>query len=111
MQGFKRLKKQQPDGRCGYFVPSDCFKTDESNSRLTTANYKGAPESVGVDRISRVSSIPISIKFKKLANEDASRHREHPRKDSRREVPPIEIGTKRLKVKGPSFLGSESRLE
>lgn len=103
-------------------MPSYSSRTDESTSRLTNTNYKGgAPERASTDRYARGSSgIPISIKFKKLVHEDSrQQEREHPRKDrlqlelgkSTREAPPIEIGPKRLKVKGPSFLGSESRLD
>lgn len=71
------------------------------------------------------SSIPISIKFKKLAKEDVSsssssrqQQREHPRKDrlqleSGKSTRESEIGPKRLKVKAPSFLGpsESSRLD
>lgn len=72
-----------------------------------------------MDRFGRGSTIPISIKIKKLANEGTNRQREQPKKDriqfelgkTSREPPPIEIGPKRLKVRGPSFLGSESRLD
>ncbi|PON85397.1 JmjC- JMjN-domain containing protein [Trema orientale] len=116
-QGFKRLKKLQPEGRSG---PSDCIRSVGSNSTLTTTNHR-APENASTDRFGRGSTIPISIKIKKVANEaGTNRQREQPKKDSRiqfelgkttREPPPIEIGPKRLKVRGPSFLGSESRLD
>ena len=75
--------------------------------------------------------MPMPIKFKRVANEEAmgSRQREHNnnRRDryhhdlgkttttttttTRREPPSLEIGPKRLKVRGPSFLGWESRLD
>lgn len=70
----------------------------------------------------RNNNAPISIKLRKTGNDEAvSRsNREAQRfdrlkqnesgKSSRREPPPIEIGPKRLKVKGPSNLGLESRL-
>ncbi|XP_062026657.1 lysine-specific demethylase JMJ13 isoform X1 [Rosa rugosa] len=126
-QGFKRLKKLQPDPRCGRSVPLQSCSTTESSTKLvTTTNSKGAPENALRDdrfargsTISRGSTIPFSIKFKKLTNEDSvRRQRDHHRTDirqlelgkSRREPPPIEIGPKRLKVKGPSFLASENRL-
>lgn len=119
-QGFKRLKKFQPDGRTGRVTSSDCFRIVESNSKLTTTNHR-APEIASVDRSARGSTIPISIKFKKLASDhDVNRQREQqPRKErlhlepskSTREPPPMEIGLKRLKVRGPSFIGSESRLD
>ena len=80
--------------------------------------------------------MPMPIKFKRVGNEEAmgSRQREHNnnnnnnnnnRRDryhhdlgkttttttTRREPPSLEIGPKRLKVRGPSFLGWESRLD
>lgn len=97
----------------------DCFRNDESHSKPTTSNKRGALETAEVDRFSRGSTIPLSIKFKKLGNEDTntSRQREHHGKDrlqvelgkSRREPPPVGIAPKRLKVKGP-ILGLQSRL-
>lgn len=71
------------------------------------------------DRLSFRNTVPISIKFKKTGSDEAlSRNRErHNRLDrfqnesgrsSTREPPPIEIGPKRIKVKGPSILGLES---
>lgn len=103
-------------------VRSDCCRTDESNSKsVPPSNCKEAPDSALRDRFGRGSGIPISIKYKKLGNEEAiSRQREHHRKDSRyqlelgkaiREPPPTEIGPKRLKVRGPSYVGTESRFE
>lgn len=115
-QGFKRLKKLQPEGGSG---PSDCIRIVGSNSNLSTTNHR-ALETASTDRFGRGSPIPISIKIKKVANEGTNRQREQLKKDSRiqfelgkstREAPPIEIGPKRLKVRGPSFLGSESRLD
>jgi len=120
-QGLKRLKKLQPEGRYGQTTSSECCRTDESNRSSTSgSDYKEAPESASKDRFARGSIIPISIKFKKLINEEAmSRQREQHRRDrfqdelgkTMRKPPPIEIGPKRLKVRSPSFLGSESRLD
>lgn len=120
-QGLKRLKKHQPEGRCGQTMPLESCRTDESNRNfVSTLGYKEALESASRDRFARGSTIPISIKFKKLTNEEAmSRQREHHKLarfqhevgKSMREPPSIEIGPKRLKVRGPSFLGSESRLD
>ncbi|CAK7356075.1 unnamed protein product [Dovyalis caffra] len=119
-QGLKRLKKLQPEGRYGQTMSSEYCRTDESNRSSTSgSNYKEAPESASKDRFARGSTIPISIKFKKLTNDEAvSRQQDQHRLDrfqhevgkTMREPPPIEIGPKRLKVRGPSFLGSESRL-
>lgn len=74
------------------------------------------------DRLSFRNTVPISIKLKKTGSDEAlSRNRErHNRLDrfqnesgrsTREPTPPIEIGPKRLKVKGPSILGLESRLD
>ncbi|KAJ7943867.1 Lysine-specific demethylase [Quillaja saponaria] len=114
-QGLKRLRKVLPDSRSGQLM--DCSRTDESSYKLShSTNYKEDPESALRDRYQRGSCIPISIKFKKLGNEESvSRQQEHHMKNrlphSMREPPPIEIGPKRLKVRGPSFLGMESRLD
>lgn len=120
-QGLKRLKKVQSEGRFEQVMPTDSWKSDESNYKYVPPNHhREAADSALRDRYNRGSAIPISIKYKKSANEEAiSRQREqHNRKDryqfefgkSTREPPSIEIGPKRLKVRGPSYLGTESRL-
>ncbi|XWS38787.1 hypothetical protein CRYUN_Cryun19dG0160400 [Craigia yunnanensis] len=119
-QGLKRLKKLQHEGRCGQSVPSECFRNDEPNCNISsTSDYKEAPENAVKDRFGR-GTLPISIKYKKLGNDEAmSRHREHHINDrfqheigkSMREPPPLEIGPKRFKVRGPTYVGSESRLD
>ena len=94
---------------------SDCCRTDESNLKISPHNSKEAPDSALSDRFARGSSVPISIKYKKMATEEAISRQEH-RRDrcqlelgkSMREPPPIEIGPKRHKVRGPSsYLGTE----
>ncbi|XP_059656858.1 lysine-specific demethylase JMJ13-like isoform X2 [Cornus florida] len=120
-QGLKRLKKLQFKGRCGQLMSSDCSTTgDFSHDLSANVTYsKEAPDSGLMDRFARGTTIPITFKFKKVTSEDAgSNHREHLRSDrfhqdlgkAVRESPPKEVGPKRLKVRGPSFLGSESRL-
>lgn len=99
-------------------MPSECSRSDDSNHSVShTSNYKETSESAARDKFARVSTVPISIKFKKLTDEEAtSKQRENHRNDrfqhdfgkAMREPPPIEIGPKRLKVRGPSFLGSDS---
>lgn len=117
-QGLKRLKKLQSEGRCGQLMLSEFRRTDESNHKSShTSNYKETSESGSKDRFSRVgSTIPISIKFKKLADEEAvSRQRENYRSErfrhefgeAMREPHPTEMGPKRLKVRGPSYIGSD----
>lgn len=95
--------------------------TTEQNRSFSSSSHhsKRSTDNVPRDRFSAGTTMPISIKFKKMANEEAmSRQREHHRKDrfhdlgkTMREPPSIEIGPKRLKVRGPSFLGWESRLD
>lgn len=103
-------------------VLSDCCRTDESNGKaVPPSNCKEAPDSALRDRFGRGSAIPISIKYKKLGNEEAisRQQREQHRKDryqvelgkAIREPPSLEIGPKRLKVRGPSYVGTEGRFE
>lgn len=93
-------------------------RTDESIHKSShTSNYKETSERGSKDRFARVGgTVPISIKFKKLADEEAiSRQQDNCRKErfqhecgkAPREPPPIEMGPKRLKVRGPSFIGSD----
>ncbi|KAF9689624.1 hypothetical protein SADUNF_Sadunf01G0111700 [Salix dunnii] len=120
-QGLKRLKKFQSEGRYGQTTSSECCRTDESNRSSTSgSDYKKVSESASKNRFARGSIIPITIKFKKLISEEAmGRQREQHRLDpfqhefgkTTRKPTPIEIGPKRLKVRGPSFLGSESRID
>ncbi|KAJ7953409.1 Lysine-specific demethylase [Quillaja saponaria] len=114
-QGLKRLRKVLPHGRSGPMM--DCSRTDESSCKFGhSINYKEDPESTSRVRFPRGSSIPISMNLKKLGNDEStSRQREHHRKDrspqSMMEPLPIETGPKRLKVRGPSYLGKNSRLD
>ncbi|KAK6263343.1 hypothetical protein QUC31_009159 [Theobroma cacao] len=120
-QGLKRLKKLQHEGRCGQSTSSEGCRTDEPSRNInSTSDCKEAPENAVKERFGRGGALPISIKYKKLGNEETmSRQREHQRYDrfhhefgkSTRETPPLEIGPKRLKVRGPTSLGSESRLD
>ncbi|KAF2308817.1 hypothetical protein GH714_020307 [Hevea brasiliensis] len=120
-KGLKRLKKLQFERRYGQTMPTECSRTDDESNHnsLSTLHRKEAPESTWRDRFARGSIIPISIKFKKLVSDETmSRERESQRLDkfphelgkTMREPPPIEMGPKRLKVRGPSFQGSESRV-
>lgn len=113
-QGLKRLKKYQSEGRFGEFVPVNYC---ESNRKI---DFKDGKVGVLRDRPVKRSMVPLSIKVKRTPSDGPSmKHREHPtsgrfqqdKGKMSREGHPIEIGPKRLKVKGPSFLGSESRLD
>ncbi|KAL3649622.1 hypothetical protein CASFOL_006025 [Castilleja foliolosa] len=80
-QGLKRLKKHKPEAGC--------------ERRLNSFECKEAPVGASVDKSARGNSgIPISIKFKK-------------RTTNEKVLSPVEVGPKRLKVKGPSALGYE----
>lgn len=117
------MKKLQFERRYDQTLPPECSQTnDESNHNSLSASHRmESPESASKeDRFARGSVIPISIKFKKLVSDEAMRReRENQRLDkfqhelgkTMRESLPIEIGPKRLKIRGPSFLGSESRLD
>ncbi|KAA8522011.1 hypothetical protein F0562_012675 [Nyssa sinensis] len=115
-QGLKRLKKLQSKGRCEQLISSECSTTEDLSHDFSITHSKEASDSALRDRIARGTSIPISIKFKNTGNEEAvSKHRDdrfhHDLVKTTKELPPIEVGPKRLKVRGLSFLGSESRLD
>ena len=87
----------------------DCSRTNESNYKFShPMNHKVDGESSFKDRSPQRNSIPISVRYKKLGNDEASRQRDHHRKErlqqTLREPPSIEFGPKRLKVRGLSFL-------
>ncbi|PIN22815.1 [histone H3]-lysine-36 demethylase [Handroanthus impetiginosus] len=120
-QGLKRLKKHKPGVHCGQLTSYECLTSDDlsHNSRLNSTESKETSVGASRDKLSRGSSIPISIKFKKTANEEVLNKQRELHRDQRhqpelrkamREPPPIEIGPKRLKVRGPSVLGYEGRL-
>lgn len=90
------------------------FRTSESSDKYNPVNDK-----VDIslkNRFARGNGTPISARYKKSGNEEISMHmqQDHHRRErlqqTYREAPSIEIGPKRLKVRGPSFLGIESRL-
>ncbi|KAJ8754400.1 hypothetical protein K2173_002851 [Erythroxylum novogranatense] len=109
--GFKRLKKIQPEGRCGQTVASEYCRNDEAYCAFTSSSdHKEAPDP-------KRSTNLISTKFKRLANEETlNRQREQRTRNfhhefgrSMREPPPIEIGPKRLKSQRP-FVREQVRL-
>ncbi|EYU45270.1 hypothetical protein ABFS82_05G068700 [Erythranthe guttata] len=102
-QGFKRLKKNQREVRCGQLSSSSkCLNSTESRQ-----------VSVG-NKFGRGTGIPISIKFKKTRNEEVlTKHGEvHNNNNNSRDhnrQQHNELGSKRLKVRGPSVLGHEGK--
>ncbi|KAF8380738.1 hypothetical protein HHK36_028228 [Tetracentron sinense] len=127
-QGLKRLKKPHHEARCGQLSSLDYCTTDKSDRHfIPTVKSKEAPCSAPTrDRFAGGSTTPISIRFKpmlsdlKMADEEAvwlNHIRGHHRKDkfqldigkTMREPPPLEIRSKRLKVRGPSFSRGEEQ--
>ncbi|XP_020216561.1 lysine-specific demethylase JMJ706 isoform X2 [Cajanus cajan] len=102
-QGFKRLKKILPEGKSGQGQPMDLSRSNESSYKYS---HKGHVEISSRDKFARGNGNPISVRYKKLSNEEQRRDR---LQQSSREAASSEIGAKRLKVRGPSFLGLESR--
>ncbi|XP_057978405.1 lysine-specific demethylase JMJ13 [Malania oleifera] len=112
-QARRRLKKLQPGGRSGQLSPPECCISDEEYHCFSRDAIcpKEAPDRAMKDRLTRGAAAPVSTKFKKMNTEEAvHQQREHHREDrfqhnlvKTREPPSIEIGPKRLKVRGPSF--------
>ncbi|KAI4314516.1 hypothetical protein L6164_027418 [Bauhinia variegata] len=106
-QELKRLKKVIHEGRSVQQMGSN--RSNERSYKFShPTNHKVDGESCLKDRFSKGNTIPISIRYKKLGSERVSRQQDHHRKDKLqhiREPPPIEFGPKRLKVRGPSFMG------
>ncbi|XP_030457322.1 lysine-specific demethylase JMJ13 isoform X2 [Syzygium oleosum] len=116
-QGLKRLRKQQSDR--GQLMQSHCHRSDGTRYGVgASAHQRETPGTSSRDRFAKGSSV-ISIKFKKLSNEEVQNKAECQAKDrfqyelgkAVREPPPLEIGPKRLKVRCPSSSGSERRLD
>ncbi|XP_028754703.1 lysine-specific demethylase JMJ706 [Neltuma alba] len=112
-QGLKRLKKNSDEGRSGQLIV-DYSRSSESdyNNWRYPANHKFDSESGTRERYPKVNNgIPISIRYRKLGNEDLSGHGDHHKRNWLQQSimepsSPTEvgIGPKRLKVRGPSFL-------
>ncbi|OVA02874.1 JmjC domain [Macleaya cordata] len=118
-QRLKRLKKLNPEGSYVQLPSSsDCYITKKIDRQFSTnINSKEASVSAPKDRVIIGTTTTSGIKF--MANKDdgfRARQRELNRKHNfqmdtgktMREPPPIEIGPKRLKVRGPTYyFGSE----
>ncbi|XP_010245224.1 PREDICTED: lysine-specific demethylase JMJ706-like isoform X2 [Nelumbo nucifera] len=121
-QGLKRLKRLHPEGRFGLSSSSDRYITDKAERHASpSVNSKEVSGFGPKDRFSGGSFTSISMKSRPLLtdlkvvykdddNIVRVNPREHIRKNfedyvgqTTREPPPIEIGPKRLKVRGPSY--------
>lgn len=117
-QVHKRLKKLRPEGRNGYLASSKC--TSDKAYRLSPdATYrKEAPVPVPRNR----PCVGLATKFKPPPPSDANVTEEGSELRSRKssgmdnflantgktkEAPPIDVGPKRLKVRGPSAINDE----
>ncbi|CAK9187295.1 unnamed protein product [Ilex paraguariensis] len=81
-QGLKRLKKLQPEGRCGQLSPSECSAAGNHSGNYSSTHSKEATYSALKDKFARGTTIPISAKFKKLPNvETVNKYRERHRDD------------------------------
>ncbi|KAL1834399.1 hypothetical protein ACET3Z_004050 [Daucus carota] len=121
-QGLKRLKKHQPSGECGHALLLGCTTAENfgQDSRFSATHTKEAYDSTSRDRYPKGVPVPISVKSKKMAHEEAINSHIGTQKDDRfrseivkpaREPPSVEMVPKRrLKIRGPTFWGLESRL-
>ncbi|XP_038726324.1 lysine-specific demethylase JMJ706-like isoform X2 [Tripterygium wilfordii] len=99
-QGLKRLKKLLPEVRSEQSMSSECQRTAGLTCNSTFSFKEGRK-----DRLANGSMIPMSIKFKKLANDEPSRKQERSRVDRFQ----LELGKKIMKYDS-SFLGSERKI-
>ncbi|KAH9626675.1 hypothetical protein KSS87_021576 [Heliosperma pusillum] len=113
-KGLKRSKGMQTGGRYEQKVPADYCESNYSRTGLPPMNDTKATTPFAKDR---PSNLPVTIKFKRTQSNSRSEDGETSlngrfQQDIRNNTTgpaPIEIAPKRLKVKGPSFLGSGSR--
>ncbi|KAK5812939.1 hypothetical protein PVK06_028383 [Gossypium arboreum] len=98
-EGLKRLKKHQHEGKCVQSLPSEGCRIDEPTHNIDPENgMKGR--------------LPISIKYKKSGNEEAMSRQREQHRDERwfQQEFGKSVGPKRLKVRGPTCVGWEKRL-
>ncbi|KAK4252708.1 hypothetical protein QN277_014451 [Acacia crassicarpa] len=103
-QGMKRLKRE--DEGSSPTQGMECSRSNDSMKR------KVESERWVRDKFGGGNSIPISVRYKKVSNGGASRERDHNRKyrfqqAAREQRPPFEMGSSRLKVRGPSLWSLE----
>ncbi|KAL3497897.1 hypothetical protein ACH5RR_040629 [Cinchona calisaya] len=118
-QGFKRLKKCQSEASSGQSTAAESSTADTNHTlHPLPSQFKEVMDNGLRERFANRNTEPTSIKLKKMGNDEMSKNREHQRCDryqhdlgkTTRE-PPLETGPKRLKVKGPSIIGLDNRLD
>ncbi|GAA0166326.1 histone modifying enzyme [Lithospermum erythrorhizon] len=124
-QGFKRLKKHQQEGQSGQLTLSACSSNGDLNPRHNVSPDQPHSRDVSGslssrDRFARGGIFPVSIKIKRAANQIVSKSKEqydiygrfqHGSGRPVKEAPPLAIGQKPLKIRGPSIFGIEQRCD
>ncbi|XP_038905001.1 lysine-specific demethylase JMJ706 isoform X3 [Benincasa hispida] len=116
----KRLKRIQTNGNSEQLTPSDCRGTDKSRYKFNPSTArKDSAENDAIDKCSRGS-----IKSQRFSNEKLmNRQRVYELNNRRKERfqqemgkpkrvhphPSMEMGAKRLKIRGPTFSGPNTR--
>ncbi|XP_075487767.1 lysine-specific demethylase JMJ13-like [Primulina tabacum] len=105
-QGLKRLKKHQA-GLSMQVTLSDGSAGNVSCSSSHSTEFKETCVISSSDKMARGNRLPTSIKFKKMVNDEtrSNARLEYELGKYSSRPPSIEIGPKRLKVRGPSILG------
>ncbi|XP_010276831.1 PREDICTED: lysine-specific demethylase JMJ706-like isoform X2 [Nelumbo nucifera] len=115
-QGLKRLKRLQPEGRFGQSSSSDSSTTKTEQHASASVNSKEVSGLGPKNRFAGGNITPITMKFRPLLTDSKMVYKEDavrvkPVKNdfedyigqTMREPQSIEIGPKRLKVRGPSY--------
>ncbi|XP_042502738.1 lysine-specific demethylase JMJ706-like isoform X2 [Macadamia integrifolia] len=120
-QGLKRLKKLHPQGELRQSSSDSCINHKPDRHCSPNVNSKEASCPTPKDRFVSGNTAFVSLKFRpsptnlKMADREEEPERMKPRDHNRRndfqvdmrktmrELSPLEIGQKRLKVRGPSF--------
>ncbi|KAK9698993.1 hypothetical protein RND81_08G146200 [Saponaria officinalis] len=100
-KGLKRLKKIQPGGRCRNMVSDDYCESNHSRSCVPMKDTK----------FRTFKDKPPIIKQKTMQNGSSVKHAIIGGEKNKRKLLSIEMAAKRLKVKGPLFLGSDNRIQ
>lgn len=112
-QGLKRLKKD--NGGSSLAQPMDSIRSNDSSNKMSDPmKRKVEIERLAKDKFAGGNIIPISVRYKKLGNDAVSREQQDQHRKYRfqqtvrdRAPPPFDMGPKRIKVRGPSYLSLE----